>query len=284
MLLTCPECSAKYSVGDGAIPRKGRTVRCAACQHTWRQLPDDSGDASFDLAAAAKNILPNNGLRQRPKSVAQDPLEPHARMRKRTHDKIELVNRLAVALPWAVATTFVISGGLMALSYRTDIVRSWPKSASVFAAIGLPANLYGIDIGRVQARPTQDDKGPRVLVAGVLTSVSRTNEPVPYLKVALINAKGEEKLAWMVDPGVEILAPGKVHAFQTGRANPVRGDLTAVVTFAEPPPKVPRAPPPAPEPPTGKSGLMGAKAPIATRPTIVQLRDKEPGIDPVTAR
>jgi predicted Zn finger-like uncharacterized protein len=282
MLLTCPECSAKYSVGEGAIPPKGRTVRCAACQHTWRQLPDGAEDKIFDLSAAAKNILPNNGLRQRPKSTPAEPTLPHARMRKRTHDKIELANRLAIGLPWGMAAVFLIVCGLSAVAYRTDIVRAWPKSASVFAAIGQPANLYGIDIGRIQARTIMDARGAKVLVGGALTSISRRDEPVAYLKVSLVNAKGEEKLSWMVDPGIEVLGPGKFHTFQTSRTNPVRGELTAIVTFAEPPLKAPRPAPPPPEPPTGKSGLMGAKSTAPLK--IVQLPDRETGVNPVTAR
>jgi predicted Zn finger-like uncharacterized protein len=272
MLLTCPECSAKYTVAEGAIPQRGRTVRCAACQHSWRQMPEAGDDSVFDLGAAAKNILPNNGLRQRPKAEPALPVEPHARMRKRVLGKIELTNRLAAGVPWAIAAIVLITGALSAISYRTDIVRAWPKSASVFAAIGQPTNLYGIDIRRVQARAGMDEKGPKVLVGGVLASVSRRDEPVPYLKVSLINAKGEEKLSWLVDPGIEVLKAGQIHAFQTGRANPVRGDLKAVVIVAEPPPKAPRPPPPPPEPPTGKSGLMGAIAPTSKAPEPVTAR------------
>jgi predicted Zn finger-like uncharacterized protein len=282
MLLTCPECSAKYTVADGAIPSQGRSVRCAACQHTWRQMPVGGTDDVFNLGEAAKNLLPNNGLRLRPKAAPSGPVEPHARMRKRTHDKMELANRLAAGVPWAIAASILVIGGFSAIGHRTDIVRAWPKSASVFAAVGQPANLYGIDISAVQARSRPDGTGTRVLVGGVLTSVSRHDEPVPYLKVALVTAKGEEKLSWMVDPGIEVLKAGQVHRFQTGRAMPARGGLRAVVVFAEPPRKAPRPSPPPPEPPTGKSGLMGAKAPNAS--SAPKATDPNSHLEPVTAR
>jgi hypothetical protein len=230
-----------------------------------------------DLTGNAQKSQTNNGLRVRPKAVAAEPVEPHTRMRKRVHDKIELGNRLAAGVPWAIAASVLIGAGMTAIAYRTDIVRAWPKSASAFAAIGKPANLYGIDIRGIQVRAGVDVKGPRVIVAGVLASVSRKPEAVAYLKVSLVDTKGVEKLSWMVDPGVEMLAPGKTHIFETARSNPIRGELKAVVTFAEPPPKTPRPPP---EPPTGKTGLMGAKAPVP----VSKVADQSHPTEPVTAR
>lgn len=237
-------------------------------------MPIASADTVLDLGALGNKSNSNNGLRVRSRPEASAPAEPHARMRKRVLDKIELGNRLAAGLPWGIAAVVAITSGLTAINYRTDIVRAWPKSASAFAMIGQPANLYGIDIRGVQARAGVDVKGPRVIVGGVLASVSRKSEPVAYLKVSLVDAKGAEKLSWMVDPGVTVLQPGKVQRFETTRSNPIRGDLKVVVAFAEPPPKAPRPPPLPPEPPTGASGLMGAQpglvavnAPVQTQVT-----------------
>ena len=55
MILTCPECSTKYVVKDGAIPPQGRQVRCASCKHSWHQDPDpgDSGELSAEEGGGA---------------------------------------------------------------------------------------------------------------------------------------------------------------------------------------------------------------------------------------
>lgn len=52
MILTCPACDTKYVVKDGAIPPKGRQVRCAACKHSWHQQPDDDVMASAPVEDA----------------------------------------------------------------------------------------------------------------------------------------------------------------------------------------------------------------------------------------
>jgi hypothetical protein len=223
-------------------------------------MPDFGQETPLRLGEMSPKDQLNNGLRMRSRPGAPPP-EPHAQMRKKVHDKIQLSNRLAASVPWGITLFIALGIGWGALSYRTEIVRAWPKSATAFAAIGQPANLYGIDIRRVQARRVIDAKGPRVMIGGVLASVSRKPEPVAYLKVSLVDAKGMEKVSWMVDPGINVLQPGTFHAFETSRSTPVRGELKAVIVFAEPPPRTIRPPPPPPEPPAGATGLMGAKAP-----------------------
>jgi predicted Zn finger-like uncharacterized protein len=65
MILTCPACSTKYVVKDGAIPPGGRQVRCASCKHSWHQDPDGAaevpGAAEEQSYAEAAMIDPGNG-------------------------------------------------------------------------------------------------------------------------------------------------------------------------------------------------------------------------------
>lgn len=63
MILTCPACTMRYVVSEGAIGPSGRRVHCAHCGHQWRESPEQGldealfgEDADFaleqDLAAA----------------------------------------------------------------------------------------------------------------------------------------------------------------------------------------------------------------------------------------
>jgi predicted Zn finger-like uncharacterized protein len=55
MILTCPACHTSYTVKDGAIPPQGRTVRCAACKHSWHQpgVEGSGVEAAVALAPVA---------------------------------------------------------------------------------------------------------------------------------------------------------------------------------------------------------------------------------------
>lgn len=54
MILTCPSCGTQYAVKEGAIPDGGRKVRCAACGHSWHQMPEDGdGPEAVPVAESA---------------------------------------------------------------------------------------------------------------------------------------------------------------------------------------------------------------------------------------
>ena len=58
MILTCPNCSTQYAVGDGAIPPQGRKVRCASCGESWFQ---DAGQEEAAEEPAADIEGPSEG-------------------------------------------------------------------------------------------------------------------------------------------------------------------------------------------------------------------------------
>jgi predicted Zn finger-like uncharacterized protein len=287
MIITCPACSARYKVAENAIPERGRKVKCAACSHQWLQMPDGSATATgaatataasraggeiADAAASVPARAPAAAARKGFKfpsfklpflsgraGKAGQPVAAHAAMRQKSHGRIKGTLRLAAGVSWGVVLAAAAGGMAVAIQHRTDIVRAWPNTASAFSLIGMPANLYGVDITGVQVASGVDATGPRIIVAGVLQSVSRTTEPVAWLRVSLVDGDGKEVGNWMVDPGVSELAPGAAHRFTTVRRNPPRGELKAVVAFGEPPRLAPK---PAPETPAvsegNADGLMGA--------------------------
>ncbi|MBE89919.1 MAG: hypothetical protein CMM76_10855 [Rhodospirillaceae bacterium] len=51
MILTCPNCSAKFNIKDSVLGTKGRNVKCSKCDHRWHAI--STGGAN-DLAAGVQ--------------------------------------------------------------------------------------------------------------------------------------------------------------------------------------------------------------------------------------
>ncbi|WP_284359396.1 zinc-ribbon domain-containing protein [Candidatus Phycosocius spiralis] len=239
MQLICPTCNARYNVAESAVPPTGRTTRCSACGTKWWAKPPipevPAGKPSkAEVKAKLAALL---SAAEKAKQAARS--EPSGVAKRKAQGRIKLLNSIAITIPWLLAACMLAGAIVTAITYRSDIVRLWPKTATLYAKLGVPANLYGVDIQSVIVTTTLEASGPRIEIKGILKSVSRRPEFVPYIRLSLVDPTGREQLTWMIDPGVEILQPGVAHRFSSARTNPIRGPLNAVLVFAEPPRKGP---------------------------------------------
>ena len=58
MIVSCPECSAKYNIPDDKITPAGRKVKCKKCAHIWHFIPEDAGLTPQKKAISKKKIAP----------------------------------------------------------------------------------------------------------------------------------------------------------------------------------------------------------------------------------
>ena len=81
MILTCPSCGTQYVVKDGAIPAAGRQVRCKACGHSWREVPetasaDQSVEQPSEEAPVPEDPVAEEAIAEAGYSEAGAPEEP----------------------------------------------------------------------------------------------------------------------------------------------------------------------------------------------------------------
>jgi hypothetical protein len=133
--------------------------------------------------------------------------------------------------PGLVVAGVLIAAVGVALLMRVPIVRAVPHLASLYARIGLPVNLRGIDIHDVVTRTEYEDGQPVVIVEGRIQNASNGTIQVPQLRFAARSMTGSEIYSWVLAPGRPMLGIRESVAFRTKFPNPPKDALDVEVRF-----------------------------------------------------
>lgn len=226
MLIVCPACASEYRIDAERVGTSGRSVRCAACRETWFISPDEVVAAMFDEMGAEEEPAPPP--QPEPVSVADaGPVaeEPAPRPRPKTAKagKRTKRKRAAPRLSPALAACLALAAALpLTLLGRATVVRAMPQTAGLFARVGLPVNLRGIDFADVTAfqLPAESGKPVRLVVEGDIVGVARAPVAVPPIEVEVRDAEGQPLYRWSVPGPRAVLEPGERARFKASLSAP----------------------------------------------------------------
>jgi predicted Zn finger-like uncharacterized protein len=244
MIITCPHCQTRYQVTYEAIGSAGRKVQCAHCQQAWSQKPldpDAFGDADPLVRAVAEDEL-DDALVTEERRVAAELAERKAAededtegdgkdaakvdpalIRKRQRAFLRRQNAMVAKLPVArlrrvarVASAVVLVG-LLAGSYfgRVQVVEQFPAMAGVYAAIGLPVNVIGLEFDRLATLRTLREGKEVLVVSAQIVGLQKAPVAVPAVVVTLIDGAGNGIYEWSVTPDVRDMMAGERATFET---------------------------------------------------------------------
>lgn len=183
MILTCPSCSTHYFADDSTIGESGRTVKCAACGHSWFVQP---------------------------KSLAEDkPAAPaHEVYRERLREQRREKGKLFAVVSWLFTGSLFVAATVAAFFFRNDVVKVWPQSAAAYRLAGLDVNRFGLDFADIERARTFNDTIPIVTVTGRAVNVANTSVETPGVRIDLRDETGKVVATEysFVTPGE--LAPG----------------------------------------------------------------------------
>lgn len=187
MILTCPSCSTHYFADDSTIGESGRTVKCAACGHSWFVQPT---------------------------SLAQDkPATPaHEVYRERLREQRREKSRFAAVFSWLFTGTLFAGATVAAFFFRNDVVKVWPQSAAAYKLAGLDVNRFGLDFADIERARTFNDTIPIVTVTGRAVNVARTAVKTPGVRVDLRDETGK-----VVATEYSFVTPGELDPGSSGQ-------------------------------------------------------------------
>jgi predicted Zn finger-like uncharacterized protein len=114
---------------------------------------------------------------------------------------------------------------------RTEIVRQFPDLAGVYAALGLPVNVIGLEFRDVRTLASLVQGAETLVVNGQIVSAADRWVVVPAVVVTLLNEAGGAIYEWSVTPEARDLEPGEAINFETRLTQPPQGAVRVRLTF-----------------------------------------------------
>lgn len=170
---------------------------------------------------------------------------------------------IATALPSRAAPPRRVIGAVCAvllatltLAGRERIVTRLPATDRIFAAIGLPVNLAGVEFRNVASKIAEIDGQKVLAVTGEIVNLrSAAAAAVPGLKLTARGADGRPLYVWTTNAATSKLAPGETTTFRSRLAAPPDEAREVVVSLADAARVVAQADPPA----TASKGRLTGK-------------------------
>jgi len=107
------------------------------------------------------------------------------------------------------------------------------RTASFYAAPGLPVNLRGVHFDRLAATAERHSGEPGVIVQGEIRNSTTDIADVPPLRFAIRNAEHQEIYSWTAAPARERLSAGHRLAFRSELTLPPPDTRDVVVRFID---------------------------------------------------
>lgn len=135
---------------------------------------------------------------------------------------------------WTALIIVLFAFNVALVGARSEIVRFFPQTASLFAAVGLPVNLRHLKFKNMRiSRETQEGLSALV-IEGTIVSVASKATEVPRLRFAARDASGQEIYTWNALPGRSILGPGEKLDFRSRFVSPPPNATNVMVRFFTP--------------------------------------------------
>lgn len=233
MILTCPECATSYFVDDSKIPTEGRAVKCANCGGRWTATPElappelEKTETQDAVTTVAGGEFPD----ERP--IQDLPGEDLPKVFRAKADTDRRVREAATAgVIWAGMAGVLAVLIAVAVIFRVDVVRLWPRTASAYASVGLPVNSLGLVIEGVRFEPALQDGHAALAVSGMIRNIEDRPVVSPALRISLLNAEGKAVATKIARPADAKIPSGETRHFAIALLDPPVSARELEVAFA----------------------------------------------------
>lgn len=228
MILTCPDCSTRYSVKDDAVGPNGRTVRCSSCSATWfvsqdadtLSLEDNHEDSITAVEAATQTTHREDLPPLQERTTAAPVMGAHVQVRDKA-DQLRRNRRLmGVSMIWIITLGILGAAGTLGYMLRQDIVNHNPALSSIYRALNIKVKVDGLDFESPSTRNIIIDGRPVLVVNGVIINRSPRKQDLPLVELSLLSNSDEKITSWLVELDQDQLGPNQRLAYVSQYPNP----------------------------------------------------------------
>ena len=231
MIITCPNCHAKFSLADDALPPEGHDVRCSSCGHVWFQSPADAQkeivSGEKEPSASGKDELDDMDLEdvmaaaERPDDDDSD--EGGAKGKSaQGSDEAGAQDKNALIGGYAAAAGVFVFVLLFLLMIHGPMARAIPGMQPFYGAFGIsfPAPGKGLVFDKVITKTEPQGKGQeRIYVEGNIINLTSKAVRVPMMQVTLLTPQGDVAGQWLATPPEDTIQAESTLSFQAGYDN-----------------------------------------------------------------
>jgi hypothetical protein len=151
---------------------------------------------------------------------------------RRVARQVQLAPRQRRRPSFAAAALAAVLGAMALIGMREKVVSVLPPAAAVYAAVGLPVNLPGLELRGVHSRIVMEGERKVLAIEGEIVNLRREANQVPPVALTVRAENGQGKYAWTTRAPKSRLEPGETIAFRARLASPPEGGSDVLVRFA----------------------------------------------------
>lgn len=191
-----------------------------------RQLPAPAGYSTLPIPAT---VIPMEGLSEEEREVerlaelAREARAEFAAARRRRRKK---------QIGWATLVLAALSPLGLAFAMPETTVKIAPATIRMFDSVGMPVNIYGLELRRVDRQHMMVDGVRVIAIKGDILNVSGSERKVPSLRFTLRDKASNPVYAWTLDSTIRPLRPGESSSFVTRVAAPPEAASDIEIRFA----------------------------------------------------
>lgn len=256
MIITCPSCDTRYNVDAAGFEPSGRKVRCAKCGEHWHQEPESAqakedaeelesaaapetesseAESSEDVPPPPPPLAPDFGKPSK-KSKKADDEDEAAPARSRPRHQMPVKARGSRTLQvagWVALIAFVAGSALGAAAFRSEIIRLWPATQTLYAAFNDPVDIDDMAFQNVSYEYQFENGLPVLSIRGEVINEGEARIPLRPVQIDLRGENRERLYHWTFRLPETALDPAERAEFVTRLSSPPLEARDLVIRFTE---------------------------------------------------